>query len=265
MAGKKQFVIYVLIDPRTEAIRYIGATSEPDRRLLGHIQESKRSDTYKSRWIRTLTKLGLAPAMEIVEEVVGDDWGERERWWIAHGKSEGWRLTNATDGGDGVPGYVYTDEVRKRMFDRLRGRPVSEETRRKIGAANKGRARSPEIKQRWSESARKLWNSPGRRKKMSDALRGRRLGPPSAETRRKISEGQIGKVLSAEHRAKLSAAHKGKRLSEATKEKVSAALRGRPVSVETRAKIAEKAKIRWANADREQVGAAISAGMKKSQ
>src|SRR5262249_51970531 len=40
---------------------------------------------------------------------------DAERWWIAFGRASGWPLTNATDGGEGMSGYIHKETSRARM------------------------------------------------------------------------------------------------------------------------------------------------------
>lgn len=71
---------------------------------------------------------------------------------------------NATLGGDGISGYVFTEEAKKKISKASLGRIKSEETRKKLSAANKGKPykgprtlppRSEEVKRRMYE------NNPG--------------------------------------------------------------------------------------------------------
>lgn len=95
--------IYVLKDPRTLEIRYVGATSQQlKRRLTGHIGDTKlkNSNSYKINWIKQLLLLGLRPIIESVEIVRESNWIERERYWYSFYKTS--ILTNSRDGGAGV-------------------------------------------------------------------------------------------------------------------------------------------------------------------
>ncbi len=62
-------------------------------------------------------------------------------------------LCNKTDGGDGVKGLTMSDETKKKMSDKAKGRPGvksmlgrkhSEETKKKMSAAHKGKKKTPE-------------------------------------------------------------------------------------------------------------------------
>ena len=144
-------------------------------------------------------------------------------------------LRNKTDGGDGVSGYVCSEETKRKISESNKGKTASEETRRKISEAHKGRTHSEET-----------------RKKMSEARKGEKnhnYGKiHSEETRRKISESQIGKTLSKEHIDKIIEGLKGRPVSEETRRKMSEALigntraLGKSVSEETRRKIGSASK-----------------------
>lgn len=135
--------IYVLIDPRTSDVRYVGWSMDPLKRLDAHIHLSKKMRTYKDHWIQQLLSAGLRPLMQIVESGIGD-YATAERYWIAHYRQNGCRLTNLTDGGDGAPGYVPPPEVREKMSRAHIGKKQSPESTAKTAAALRGRKQSPE-------------------------------------------------------------------------------------------------------------------------
>lgn len=165
--------IYVLVDPISQEVRYVGKTIKClSDRLRVHIWAAKRGNkTHRCNWIRSLLNAGLEPAIREIEMVDGD-WAAREQFWIAKFKSEGVRLTNATAGGEGWHGLKH-----------------SAETKRKIGDAQRGKTIPPEA-----------------RKKQAAAMSGRTL---SDEHRAKVSAALIGRVVGPEVKAKLSAQRKG--------------------------------------------------------
>lgn len=120
--------IYGLVDPRDDQVRYIGMTTKAlEVRLSGHLNESHYRPKlcyHKSHWIRQLQALGLSPGIQLLEEVpAGADWRVVESRWIAHGRSQGWPLTNMTDGGEGAPGRVLSEEIKRKISIASRGRP----------------------------------------------------------------------------------------------------------------------------------------------
>ena len=99
---------------------------------------NEKSNCHRSHWIQQMRSLGLKPEMHILEEIEEDaEWESVERQWIAYGKSQGWNLTNNTDGGDGVTGLP--EETRKRMAQTWVGRKHKPESLIKIGLASIGR------------------------------------------------------------------------------------------------------------------------------
>jgi hypothetical protein len=114
-------------------------------------------------------------------------------------------LHNRTDGGEGLSGYICSDETKRKMSEALKGKPLSEETRRKMSEAHKGENHSFYGKCHSKESKRK----------MSEASKGK---PLSEESKRKLSEFRKGKPLSEETKRKMSEMRKGTKWWNNTKE-----------------------------------------------
>lgn len=114
---QKRQTIYGLYDPSDKAreIRYIGYTAfTPEQRLKDHIGGAqKRNDTHKQKWIRKLLRGGLTPVIIVLELFNSKDWKHKERHWIAEHRAKGHRLTNSTDGGEGL--INPSKDVRKRI------------------------------------------------------------------------------------------------------------------------------------------------------
>lgn len=110
--------IYVLVDPRNDAVRYVGRTIDPKARLAEHVRE-RGTNRRKERWIEQLIGEGLTPLLIVVEECAPEVWRERERFWELAFRQRGHQLTNLRDCGDGpVPG-ASTPEFREKMRARL--------------------------------------------------------------------------------------------------------------------------------------------------
>lgn len=107
--------VYVLIDPRTDEVRYVGKTSKPLRvRLAGHMHD--RGKYHRAYWVQQLVRQGYEPRIELVQEVHDDHWREAERYWIAYFRTIGCDLTNATAGGEGgAKEYRHSDDTRAKM------------------------------------------------------------------------------------------------------------------------------------------------------
>lgn len=158
------YYIYVLIDPRTYQVKYVGQTHDPKYRYSKHIcfQAGK---SYRASWLNKLRKLKIKPIMIIIEECDESDWAERETYWIRWYRKDGCSLVNATDGGEGTLGYKHSNEARKVISDRAKvlyagtGNPMygknhTKETILKISAAK--RNPSEELRKRLSESHKGL-------------------------------------------------------------------------------------------------------------
>ena len=97
------YSIYVLKDPDTFQVRYVGATSQTlTRRLSGHLWDSrhKRSSTRKIHWIAKLLSQGKTPVIELIE-TCGEDWAKREQHWYLYYALQT-TLVNTNKGGGGV-------------------------------------------------------------------------------------------------------------------------------------------------------------------
>lgn len=143
--------IYGLYDPRTGALRYIGKSDRPRERLTNQMNE--KADTYRCHWLQELRALGLRPIQVIIDAVpAGGDWQTVERAYILAARSAGHRLTNGTDGGDGVVNL--SPEARARIRAAWVGRKHKPETREKIGAASRGRRHTAQWREQMREKMR---------------------------------------------------------------------------------------------------------------
>lgn len=91
--------------------------------------------THSSKWIRSLLAVGQEPVLRIIETCQQDVADDREVFWIAQRRSEGFNLTNHTDGGGGTRGWHPTDETRANMSRSRKGMVVSEATRLLMSAS----------------------------------------------------------------------------------------------------------------------------------
>ena len=94
--------IYALKDPRTNEIRYIGKSNDPEYRFKNHINKCRDKNTHKRNWINELRKEKMKPILEIIDTVPIDKWKEFEKFYIKKYINEGCKLVNYTDGGDGA-------------------------------------------------------------------------------------------------------------------------------------------------------------------
>lgn len=113
--------IYVLKDPDSKKIRYVGKTVQTLIARLGqHVYDAKSKKTHKSYWIQKLISGGKLPIIEEIDSCSWEESSALETFYIAKFKSEGYDLINQTDGGEGTLGKIVTEETRKKQSDSLR-------------------------------------------------------------------------------------------------------------------------------------------------
>jgi hypothetical protein len=186
--------------------RYVGQTSRGVLRLQQHISDARnlgsgKYDTHKSYWIR---KHNFCITFDILEELSDStDLNFAEMKWIHILRTKGYDLINQTDGGDGVRGYVVSEDTREKMRQAKLGKPRTDETKAKISAFNKGKTIPDSQRKQLSISysgegnpmfGKSAWNSG---KRMEDLIDN-------------YQHPFKGKTLTPDHREKLSLAHKGK-------------------------------------------------------
>lgn len=100
---ERRIVIYALIDPRTEQVRYVGQTVDLGTRTRTHFDIRHVGHNLELyQWVYDLHQRGLQPRVEVLEEC--RDTGQadlQERFWIRKHLCEGCRLLNICDGGSG--------------------------------------------------------------------------------------------------------------------------------------------------------------------
>jgi len=228
MPDECSFLIYALTDPRTDEIRYVGKSSSGLRRPGHHGARSvlSKDHTHKGNWLRGLVAAGLRYGVRVLEKLPAvaalppterrDAMDAAERRWIAHGRAEGWPLTNLTDGGDG--GFFPTPEHRERLSRAMKGRKLSPEHLANLRANH---ARGP-LSEEHKAKIRESCNRPEAIARMSEANQGRKRTP---EHQAKLTASQKGRGPSPEAHAKAVAALKGKKRSPETIEKIRATKR----------------------------------------
>lgn len=182
--------IYALVDPRNNLIRYIGKADSPKARYSGHLLPSQlKQKNHKTNWINGLLEMGLKPRLETLDWVPAEEWQAHEMKWIDRFRTiPGYpKLTNSTDGGEGVSGYVMPEEDRKKRAEARRGVPMPPGTGAKISAANKGKKKTKKHRDNLSIGQKKRWenSSDEDKKKMQNFP----LPKMTDEIRKKIVEG----------------------------------------------------------------------------
>lgn len=231
--------IYGIVDPRNpQEYRYVGKTPYSiEERLTYHIWESNRKGknkikTYKCDWIRKLLKDNITPIIILIDIVPSFQWKYWEKHYIKLYKNLGHRLTNATDGGDGGSGYVWSEEQRKfqsetrsgknhPMFGKvspMKDKHYTEESNRRRRKKMKGKMSGknhPMFSKKQSEESNK---------KRSETLKAKMFGKnhPSygkvSSRKNKTYEEIYGEEKAKKMKSSLSKVFSGKKLSEKHKD-----------------------------------------------
>ncbi|SRR6266487_3906215 len=109
----KQHQVYALIDPRDNAIRYIGISDDTQYRFYQHLQcigVGKR----EKQWIKELRRSGLRPVLRILETIDSRSTAcERERYWIQEMLHRGSPLLNDIGVITTYPQHDFTPKLSK--------------------------------------------------------------------------------------------------------------------------------------------------------
>lgn len=105
-----------LIDYNYNGWFYVGKTKNSlESRYKSHKSILKSSPTLNHKvWNKSLS-LGNIPQIFLLEQTNESDIDELEVWYIKYLKSVGMKLTNLTDGGEGVKGLVFTEQHRNNL------------------------------------------------------------------------------------------------------------------------------------------------------
>lgn len=243
MEAKKTF-IYLLFDPRPEERRcYVGKTVlDLRKRLAGHMAfaRKKLNGVFLQTWLLDLMSNNMEPEVLILEEVYGEEWEEKEKYWISYFRenSSSFDLLNAGVGGNGGPewGYDRAEHMRRIMTGRAKH---SEEARRKMSESRKGVPLREDVRRKVSVTVSRLWKE--------DPSTFGQKGPRSEDVKQKIREGalryyarkreEIGSNVTEKEREDRRLRCLGRKLSPESIEKGRLKRIGRKVSDETREKL----------------------------
>lgn len=160
--------IYVLIDPLTNEVRYIGKTTMLlERRLHGHMTHL-RGNTPKVNWIKKLKQSYQMPEIQVVQsfkDISDDELNQCEIYWIKFYRESGCDLTNSTKGGEGLHGVKLSEEARLRMSKSHKGKKLSEQHRKNISLRMHNNANA--LGKKFSEETRMRMSKSRRGKKLS--------------------------------------------------------------------------------------------------
>lgn len=202
-------IIYGLIDPRDQQLRYVGKTiTTLAARLRQHVSDAIRGRVSIKRftWIRELALDSRAPEIVELESVDGDSWREAEQFWISYYRFIGARLVNATNGGDGIVGFRHSDDSKRQQSESMRRYYANPANRAKSGEAVRRAYADPQVRQKLRDAIAPTW---------------------TAERRAKNAVSLTEIARRPESRAASSLRHKGKIVSSETRRKISIALTGK--------------------------------------
>lgn len=264
-----RFLVYGLVDPRTDRVMYVGSSSRGLRRPKEHNHPynlSRDGDSPKARWIKALQEEGLEYLIRILEicsthaEALEKERiltrGHREANSLLANKADvyipsGWKLSDTT--------RVKMSEARRawharqpperraqiiaRIAQQNRGRKHTPEHCAKISLASAKRRRRSEQECRAIAERVARWHaemSPEERARISARMSALRVGyKPSPESIAKTKAGNTGKIRTTEQRKATSEAIRKwhAAMTPEEKEARSRKLRGLKRSEETRAKM----------------------------
>ena len=124
MKGK----IYILIDPNTNKIRYVGMTKlSLEHRLSLHLRE-KTKLTHKSYWIQSLKKDNKKPIISQIDSSDNvEELSRKEIYWIQYYLKQGEKLTNYIIDFSPRPYKSFLDKTAKKVIQYdLQGNKIAE-------------------------------------------------------------------------------------------------------------------------------------------
>jgi hypothetical protein len=168
------FYIYSYTVPGEDYPFYIGKGRRKrwHSHLLPHILKTKSHFYHK---VKSLLKVGIQPQIEKIEENLTEDAAfEKEIYWIKFwGRIDLGTgcLCNHTNGGEGLSGWIVSNETRQKMSAAKQGFKWNNEHRQKISAANRGVPKSKEHRQKISVALQGSQRSQLTRQKISNTVR----------------------------------------------------------------------------------------------
>lgn len=95
----KEFIIYKLVDPRSNTPFYVGATKmTPEKRLHVHLYSKVRATKYysiqlkRAKFIKEIMSSGLLPVLEVIERTSFENVDLRESHHYSRLKNKGFEL-----------------------------------------------------------------------------------------------------------------------------------------------------------------------------
>jgi hypothetical protein len=226
----KRYFIYIHCRPNGEPF-YVGNSCTRNR--IFWLKRNKHYNNVVAKYGKENILIYLRPCGSKKQAV------EHEIWMIAYGRAQGWKLTNMTNGGEGITDLPRSEEIKKKISKKIKllwelgirkGVPCSEEKKKKLSKKAMGHVGYMLNKHHTEEAKKKI----GEKNKLMSGKKhwnfGRHL---SEETKNKIR-------VKAEGRPSPLKGKKGKAHTDLTKEKLSLIGSGRPWSEYRRKAYEEK-------------------------
>jgi len=116
----KEYKLYILRDPRSGMIRYVGITEQSlTKRLIKHCRDLKYS-CHRVNWIKLLAKEGVRPDINLIKSYsTREEAIKAEIQCIKLYRGCGMELVNKTKGGDGLTGQdaIAASRCKKPVID----------------------------------------------------------------------------------------------------------------------------------------------------
>lgn len=124
---KRDYIIYGLVDPFTQDLRYIGQSVKGVIRGRDHCRPSilaKKENPHNAAWIKSVMVKGQKPEVVVLERFESaEKLDEAEMEWIAEARRVGCKLNNVTDGGNKPPIRIMSLEERQKRSEEMTGKP----------------------------------------------------------------------------------------------------------------------------------------------
>ena len=140
-------VIYGIVDPISNQLRYVGQTSNFIKRKSSHIRTALKgtNNSHLYNWLSSLFRSSINPEFIIFEECNIKDLDDLEVFYIDYFKMIGCNLTNSCVGGNSRRGFKMRESSKKIVSEKLKGnswnkgKKLSKETKDKMSISQLGR------------------------------------------------------------------------------------------------------------------------------